>query len=129
VKVNAAEAAAATGTDPAQPWTAAAGLQALGAETVVLTLGPGGALGLAADGHRFEVVHEPLERALPVGSGDAVLAGLAARYLAAGAHFELPEALRYAAAAGRANARQLEAGSCTPAELSAELASITLHAH
>jgi 1-phosphofructokinase family hexose kinase len=147
VKVNAAEAAAATGADPAQPWAAAKALQELGAGTVVVTLGPGGALCLADGGSRFEVAHDPLERALPVGSGDAFLAGLAARYLTAGrpaadgsdadrsaghqavessAGLDLPEALRYAAAAGRANARHLEAGSCTPAGLAAELDLITL---
>jgi 1-phosphofructokinase family hexose kinase len=130
VKVNAAEAAAATGVDPAQPWAAAQALQALGARTVVITLGPGGALCLAEDGSRFEVAHDPLEHALPVGSGDAFLAGLAVHYLAAARPgsgvLDLPEALRYAAAAGRANARQLEAGSCTPSGLRAELPAIGL---
>jgi fructose-1-phosphate kinase PfkB-like protein len=175
VKVNAGEASAATGVDPDRPWDAAKALQVLGAQTVVITLGPGGALCLAPDGHRFEVAHDPLERALPVGSGDAFLAGLAARRLVArrlaargpvarlvasglsdvptelpadvpsdlpsdlgadlpaGLPSDLPsdlpsgllEDLRYAAAAGRANARHLEAGSCTPAGLAAELPHIT----
>jgi len=132
VKVNAAEAATATGADPSQPWTAAAAMQALGARSVVITLGPGGALCVAEDGGRFAVVHDPLEHALPVGSGDAFLAGLAVRYLAArpgSGVLDLPEALRYAAAAGRANARQLEAGSCTPARVSAELPAIDLRVH
>lgn len=128
VKVNAAEAAAATGTDPAQPWVAAEALQALGARTVVITLGPGGALCLAADGHRFEVRHDPLPSALPVGSGDAFLAGFAVHRLAtaAGTVAGLPEALKYAAAAGRANARHLEAGSCTPVTVAAEIPGITV---
>lgn len=147
VKMNAGEAAAAAGTDPEQPWAAAKALQALGAETVVITLGPRGALGLASDGRCFEVRHDPLEHALPVGSGDAFLAGLAAHRLGAlpGAPGsagsaelagspafagsagppDLLAALRYAAAAGRANARHLEAGSCTSATLAAELPDIT----
>jgi len=133
VKVNAAEAAAATGADPEQPWAAAHALQGMGAGTVVVTLGAEGSLGLAEDGRRFEVHHEPLERALPVGSGDAFLAGLAARYLANGstgthlaARTSLDDALLHAAAAGRANARHLEAGSCTLAALLAELPAITV---
>jgi 1-phosphofructokinase family hexose kinase len=143
VKVNAAEAAAATGTDPEHPWAAAKALQALGAGTVVITLGPGGALCLAEDGRRLEVRHDPLEHALPVGSGDAFLAGLAVRRLRPHAVPDpvparladptadavpdgLPEALRYAAAAGRANARHLEAGSCTPATVQAELPAIVV---
>jgi fructose-1-phosphate kinase PfkB-like protein len=124
VKVNAAEAAAATGADPEQPWVAAKALQALGAGTVVITLGPGGALCLAEDGRRLEVQHAPLPAALPVGSGDAFLAGLIAQRLRA--PDDLPAALVHAAAAGRANARSLEAGSCTEAGLRAELSSITV---
>jgi fructose-1-phosphate kinase PfkB-like protein len=149
VKVNADEAAAAAGTDPAQPWVSAKAMQALGAGTVVITLGPGGALCLTEDGQRIEVQHDPLEHALPVGSGDAFLAGLAySRLTASGsagfggaaaatdlpettstdlpASAGLPEALRHAAAAGRANARHLEAGSCTPEALAAELPGITV---
>jgi 1-phosphofructokinase family hexose kinase len=122
VKVNADEAGAATGIDPSQPWVAAKALQALGAGTVVITLGPGGALALTADGRRVEVTHDPLEHALPVGSGDAFLAGLAVRRLSGST--DVAEDLRYAAAAGRANARHLEAGSCTPADVAAELAFI-----
>jgi len=125
VKVNADEAAAATGTDPQQPWVAAKALQALGAGTVVITLGAAGALCLAEDGRRLEVHHDPLEHALPVGSGDAFLAGLAASFLRPGGLTDLPEALRYAAAAGRANARHLAAGSCTPETVLAELPAIT----
>jgi 1-phosphofructokinase family hexose kinase len=129
VKVNAEEAGAATGTDPGQPWVAAKALQALGAGTVVITLGAAGALCLAEDGRRLEVHHDPLEHALPVGSGDAFLAGLAVRFLRPGGLTDLPEALRYAAAAGRANARHLEAGSCTPEAVLAELPTITVRTH
>jgi sugar/nucleoside kinase (ribokinase family) len=115
---------------------------------VVITLGPGGALCLAEDGRRLEVRHDPLEHALPVGSGDAFLAGLAVRRLRPypvpdpvpsdlvpvrladptvdAVPDGLPEALRYAAAAGRANARHLEAGSCTPATVQAELSTIVV---
>jgi fructose-1-phosphate kinase PfkB-like protein len=127
VKVNAEEAAAATGTDPAQPWVSAKAMQALGAGTVVITLGPSGALCLTEDGRRIEVQHDPLEQALPVGSGDAFLAGLAySRLTVSEGAADLPDALRHAAAAGRANARHLEAGSCTPEALAAELPGITV---
>jgi fructose-1-phosphate kinase PfkB-like protein len=59
-----------------------------------------------------------------VGSGDAFLAGLIAQRLRT--PDDLPAALVHAAAAGRANARRLEAGSCTEAGLKAELSSITV---
>jgi 1-phosphofructokinase family hexose kinase len=124
VKVNASEAAAATGTSPSKPWDGASALQSLGAGTVVVTLGAGGALCLAADGRRLEVLHAPLEDALPVGSGDAFLAGLASGFL--GSSFDLAEALRYAAGAGRANARHLQAGSCTPESVASELPAIAV---
>jgi len=123
VKVNASEAAAATGTDAEKPWAGAEALQVMGAGTVVITLGPGGALCLAEDGRRLEISHEPLEYALPVGSGDAFLAALASQFLGSA---DLPSALRFAAAAGRANARHLQAGSCSPESVEAELPGITV---
>jgi fructose-1-phosphate kinase PfkB-like protein len=125
VKVNASEAAAATGTSASEPWAGAEALQAMGAGTVVVTLGPGGALCLTADGRRLEIGHEPLEHALPVGSGDAFLAALASRFVGSEA-VDLPSALRYAAGAGRANARHLQAGSCTPKLVEAELGAIAV---
>jgi fructose-1-phosphate kinase PfkB-like protein len=117
VKVNADEARTATG-DAADPLAA---LAAMGARSVVITTGGTEADWLDLDGRRHAVRHDPIPGALPVGSGDAFLAGLAARLLDA----PLSEAgLRFAAAAARANARQLPAGDITAESVRAELPSV-----
>ncbi|MFC0528679.1 1-phosphofructokinase family hexose kinase [Phytohabitans kaempferiae] len=120
VKVNEHEAADATGTT-AGDWAAAAALQALGARAVVVTAGSDGARYLGPDGQRVAVTHPPLPGALPVGSGDAFLAGLAAARLAGSG---VLAGLRLAAAAARANARHLTAGDITRADVDAELADV-----
>jgi sugar/nucleoside kinase (ribokinase family) len=89
----------------------------MGARSVVITTGASGARYLGDV--RLEVRHEPIPDALPVGSGDAFLAGLAAAYTS-----DIAEALRFAAAAARANARRLPAGDITRDSVKAEIPSV-----
>jgi 1-phosphofructokinase family hexose kinase len=113
VKVNDSEAAAvAPGGDLAE-------LQALGAQSVLVTTGATGARYLGADGRRLTVTHDAIPDALPVGSGDAFLAGLAAAWPG-----EPAEVLRTAAAAARANARHLPAGELSWDQVCAELRAV-----
>lgn len=136
VKVNAAEAAAAAPGDLSE-------LQKLGAKSVVVTTGATGARYLGADGSRLMVSHHAIPDALPVGSGDAFLAGLAAAWLrgssgppfggsssgpATGGLPEPAEALRIAAAAARANARRLPAGDISWDQVKAELPAVRISA-
>nr|BFE57293.1 1-phosphofructokinase family hexose kinase [Dactylosporangium thailandense] len=116
VKVNAHEAAAAThgAADPL------AALRSMGAHAVVVTDGSSGARYLGDDGTRLAVTHEPIAGALPVGSGDAFLAGFAAHRLR-GTAVDVAESLRVAAAAARANARHLPAGDISWEAVNAEL--------
>lgn len=107
IKVNDAEA----GADGAD------GLRRLGARAVVVTHGPAGATYTGGDG-LVRVTHDPIAGALPVGSGDAFLAGLADARLRG---LSTPDALAWAAAAARANARRLPAGDITPDAVRAEL--------
>ena len=102
VKINAAEAAQATGTPVAsedQAVAAARALVARGAERAVVTRGADGAV--AADARRAWVI-DPLGGGgqFAVGSGDAFLAGIAAGLLA-GASFD--RCLRLATGAAVAN--------------------------
>ncbi|AGZ45028.1 PfkB family carbohydrate kinase [Actinoplanes friuliensis] len=104
IKVNEAEAAAA---------------DLSGQQTIITTGATGARFG------RFAVTHEAIPDALPVGSGDAFLAGLAADWLRTGA-FDPVTALPFAAAAARANARHLPAGDITPAMVEAELPAVSV---
>ncbi len=100
VKVNAAEAAEATGLLPTESVQAAWTLLELGAARAVVTLGPDGAV--ACDGVSAWRLRSPEPPgAYPVGSGDAFVAGLAVA-LVEGASFV--EAARRGVAAGTANA-------------------------
>jgi 1-phosphofructokinase family hexose kinase len=118
VKVNEAEAAAIVpGGDPA-------GLRRLGAKAVVVTTGATGAHYLGPDGTRLTVEHDPIPDAVPVGSGDAFLAGFAAAWLRDPGR--PAAALRIAAAAGRANARHLPAGDLTWAAVETELPGVRI---
>ena len=118
VKVNEAEAHAVAGD--AGP----AGLQKLGAQAVIVTTGATGASFLGPDGACLTVAHEPIPGALPVGSGDAFLAGYAVAWLRG--ERNPATALRIAAAAGRANARHLTAGDIDGEQIAAELPGITV---
>jgi 1-phosphofructokinase family hexose kinase len=109
VKVNAAEAAEATGaavTDPGSAATAAEGLRAAGAVAVVVTLGVDGAVIAGPEG-RSRLVPPAMAGPYPVGSGDAFLGGLAVA-LARGD--TAVEAARLGCAAGIANAQVPGAG-------------------
>ncbi|MET0417451.1 MAG: PfkB family carbohydrate kinase [Actinoplanes sp.] len=121
VKVNEAEAAAVTGGG-------LAGLRDLGARSVVVTSGATGARFLGADGRQLTVSHTPIPDALPVGSGDAFLAGFAAQWLLEPTPAAPETALRVAAAAARANARHLPAGDITGDAVEAELTSVRISA-
>lgn len=82
-------------------------LQERGARQVVITLGRQGAFGLTASGQPFGWAAPAVKAVSAVGSGDSVLAGIAAR-LSEGA--ELPEAVKWGVAAGAANTLQIGAG-------------------
>ena len=117
VKVNAREAADATGLtgqDEATVIRAATALQASGATNVLLTRGVEGALLLDASGMAWRIGPPPERGSFPVGSGDSVLAGLMAG-IAAGDAME--EAARRGAAAGAANALHPGQGRIDPHDL------------
>ena len=116
VKINAAEALETTGIatgDQDGVLAAARALRDLGADSVLITMGIGGALLLTSDGEW--VVGPPPERgAFSVGSGDALIGGLVVA-LARGA--DLPEAVRYGSAAAAANALVPGQGELDPADV------------
>lgn len=120
VKVNAAEAAEATGLVVAGPAEAVAAAQALigqGAGRVVVTLGADGAI--ACDGPSAWRLRSDASRgAYPVGSGDAFVAGLA---IAVVAGSSLPAAAGAGMAAGMANALLPGPGILDPAAAAALL--------
>ena len=127
VKVNAAEAAEATGrpvTGPAAAVRAARVLMDQGAGQVVVTLGADGAV--ACDGVSAWRLRSDAERgAYPVGSGDAFIASLAIA-LAAGA--SLVDAARAGMAAGIANALVPGPGTLDPAVAARLLDSVEVSA-
>ncbi|MEO5939316.1 MAG: PfkB family carbohydrate kinase, partial [Candidatus Limnocylindrales bacterium] len=112
VKVNAAEAGAATAAD-ALP--AARSIIERGAGAAVITLGAEGAV-LADGAGAWRLSAPPTTRgAYPVGSGDAFLAGLASGMVDG---LTLVEAARRGMAAGFANAQRPGAGNLDPAPAS-----------
>lgn len=119
LKINRAEAAAVLGmgadTDLADMATA---LQAKTGGTVVLTDGAAGSLGLGSDGRRYALAAPQRRGRFPVGSGDSYLGGL---LTALDRGEDLGAALRWAAAAGVANAQIPGPGSLDP-DLVRELA-------
>lgn len=124
IKVNRAEAERATGA--ADPWVAADALRRGGARSVVVTLGEGGAVHVGTHGERLSVAHEPVPRALPVGSGDAFTAGWATARLGPEpeTYREPEDRLRFASAVARANARVLEAGDVSAGSVARELPAV-----
>jgi fructose-1-phosphate kinase PfkB-like protein len=97
----------------------------LAGQAAVVTAGGSGATWFSGTGESLAVSHDPIPGALPVGSGDAFLAGLATDWLGRG-RFDPATALPFAAAAARANARKLTAGDIDIAELGPELRSIAI---
>jgi 1-phosphofructokinase family hexose kinase len=124
VKINATEAGEATGVsvvDPGSAVTAANLLLAAGARAVVVTLGMAGAVVVSATGSTH-LVPPPVRGPYPVGSGDAVLGGLAVGF---GLGQPVVEAARLGLAAGIANALVPGAGELDPAAIGGILAEIT----
>ena len=81
---------------------AAERIHAMGAESVVLSLGARGAVGLAKEGTLYEAVPPRVEALCPIGAGDALAAAFA---WAMESNSGFPEALRWGVAAGTASAR------------------------
>ena len=103
VKVNAEEAASATGVaarDGTSEAAAAHALRDAGATSVVVTLGIDGAI-VAGDGGTIRLSPPDLRGPYPVGSGDAFLGGMA---VAIANGDDVAEAARFGMAAGIANA-------------------------
>ncbi|MDY0813072.1 hexose kinase [Kitasatospora purpeofusca] len=109
VKPNAAELAAATGTD--DPLAGAQALRAAGARAVVASLGPDGLLACAPEGRWRARLPERLS-GNPTGAGDSAVAALAAG-LVDGTPW--PERLRQAAALSAATVAAALAGRFDPA--------------
>src|SRR4051812_14332253 len=109
LKVNAEELGEALGsqiTTPAEARAAAAHVQSRGPATVIVSLGAAGAV--AYDPHGAWLARPPTIAAISaVGSGDAMLAGVAA---ALAERHELAEALRLGVACGAANTLAVGAG-------------------
>jgi 1-phosphofructokinase family hexose kinase len=116
VKVNAAELALVLDRPIAGSTDAVAALTELhrrGIALAAVTLGAAGAL--AGDGAVWYHAHPPaIEVVSSIGSGDAMLAGLAAGLLQ---NLDLPQTLQLAVACGSANARQFGGGSIDPTDL------------
>lgn len=123
VKPNLGEAESLLGTHldtEAARWEAIAAFHARGAARVVLSLGAEGAL--ASDGSRRWHVRPPAIREVnPVGSGDALVAGLAIGLLEG---WPLDRAARLGVAAGAANAATWDIGRFEVAGVDALLPSI-----
>ena len=116
LKINADEASEATGMTVADgPSAEAAGakLRDRGARSVVITLGPDGAVVVTATGSR-RLTPPGIRGAYPVGSGDAFLGGLAVG-IARGD--DIVDAARLGLAAGAANALIPGAGELEPLEV------------
>ncbi len=116
VKVNAREAGEASAVevrDVASAAEAARHLRDLGAGAAIVTLGPAGAV-LATPEDVVHLVLPNVRGAYPVGSGDAVLGGLA-EALARGA--QAIDAVRLGLAAGTANALLPGAGVLDPSAI------------
>jgi tagatose 6-phosphate kinase len=116
VKINAAEALETTGIatgDQAGVLAAAQALRDRGADSVLITMGIGGAVLVTVDGEW--VAGPPPERGpFSVGSGDALIGGLIVA-LSRGA--DLPEAVRRGSAAAAANALVPGQGELDPADV------------
>jgi 1-phosphofructokinase/tagatose 6-phosphate kinase len=125
VKVNAEEARDASSvavSDPRSAAMAADVIRDAGATSVVVTLGPAGAVLVTAD-DRIRLVPPDMRGAYPVGSGDAFLGGMAVAF----ARGEpIVEGARLGVAAGIANAQIPGAGSLDPGRIEEILAGVTL---
>jgi tagatose 6-phosphate kinase len=126
VRVNAGEAARATGLEPGGETEALAAARALregGADNALVTRGVDGALLVDEDGTAWRLGQPPGRGRYPVGSGDSSLAGFLAGVSAGGS---APEAGRWAVAAGAANALQAGQGAVDPADVRRILQEVSL---
>jgi len=125
VKVNAGEAADATGvavTDAASAEAAARALVEAGAANAVVTLGLDGAVVATAD-DVTRLVPPDVRGRYPVGSGDAFLGGMAVGFVRG---HGLVEAARLGLAAGIANALVPGAGELDPDAIGAILDEVSI---
>ena len=125
-KVNAAEAAEATGLAPGgedEALAAATALRAAGARSALVTRGVLGSLLLGEDAVAWRIGPAPEHGPYSVGSGDSFLAGFLAA-LAEG--LPAPEAARRGSAAGTANALHPGQGHVDAADVARLLPQITL---
>lgn len=126
VKVNAREAADATGLDVVDPVSAAAAgatLRTRGACDVVITLGVDGAVVAGAEG-AVRLVPPGVKGLYPVGSGDAFLAGLVLGLVDGSS---LVDAARLGMAAGIANAMIPGAGDLDRVVARRLISEVTAH--
>lgn len=128
VRVNAGEAARATGLGPdgeAGALAAARALRSDGAEIAIVTRGVDGALLVDEDGEAWRLGPPPELGPYPVGSGDSFLAGFLTGIAGGNA---ASEAARWAVAAGAANALHPGQGAIDPSDVARirSLVSLTL---
>lgn len=126
VRVNDEEAARATGLPPdgeAQALMAARALRTGGAEIAIVTRGVDGAVLVDEDGQAWRIGPPPEQGPYPVGSGDSFLAGFLAG-IAGGS--PASEAMRWAVAAGAANALRPGQGAIDAADVARLRSQVTL---
>ncbi|GCE23637.1 1-phosphofructokinase family hexose kinase [Dictyobacter kobayashii] len=117
LKINQFEAAEATGLridTPGAALEAAAALQRLGAQAVVITLGKAGVVGRSHAKQSFGWSCPSVPAICSTGSGDSLLAGIVADLVRGQ---PLAQAARLGAAAGVANTLQLGAGRFTQQQI------------
>ncbi|QHT61428.1 1-phosphofructokinase family hexose kinase [Paenibacillus lycopersici] len=116
VKPNEDEFRSWTGDDPREHDAVrrlAAKLGEAGVRTVIVSLGRDGCVAATPDGELWRAVPPAVQAANPVGSGDAFVAGWT---VACARGMEMPEALRFAVAAGTANAQSAGTGQVSLAD-------------
>lgn len=126
VKVNAREAAVATGIDATDEGAVVAAAHAISARTghaVLITRGQNGAILLTETSEVWRVGPPPEFGLFPVGSGDSLLAGL---IVALASGFALPEAARRGGAVGAANALVPGQGEFDPVDAARMLSHTSL---
>jgi 1-phosphofructokinase family hexose kinase len=126
VKVNASEAAVATGLDASDEAAVVAVAHAIRARTghaALVTRGRQGAILLTETDEAWRVGGPPELGRYPVGSGDSLLAGL---IVALASGYALPEAARRGGAVGSANALVPGQGEFDPADVDRMLRATSL---
>jgi tagatose 6-phosphate kinase len=111
VKCNQHEAARVLNAPVETPEQACHGARqwiAAGTRHVVITLGQAGAIA-AQEGHAWHITAPQVQALCPVGSGDAMMAGL---IVALGRGAPLPDATQYGVAMGAANTLKLGSACC-----------------